>query len=248
MSHSPESPVGYFTSQLKRMNPQYEFTFFEGNVQRILTQMRQTDNTCFIACLEDRTRLKYLYWTPYSLMPPPVVIMNKDRAEKLKLKGPAVSLKELIQIPGIVGSISMERSYGPQIDDVLAKANGSNFRRSAQDFIAVNVLVMIAKGRVDYTIEHISTLEVHAKLDSKDLSVFTIAEATAELIAYFACSRSEVGKQLITDVDEFVRKNIGTAGYQKILVDPLIPKQRSESYLRTWKAFAKERGKSPQIE
>ncbi|WP_413585664.1 hypothetical protein [Bdellovibrio sp. HCB274] len=243
-----ETHVGYFLSQLKQTNPQYEFSFFDANVPRILAQMRQTDNTCFMACLEDRSRLKYVYWTPYGLMPPPVVLINKARAEKLKLAGTTLSLKDLVQIPDIIGSISLERSYGPQVDEILKNSNGGNLQRNPQDFIAVNVLSMIAKGRVDYTIDHRSTLEVHSNLSTTDIAVFEIEEAKKEMVTYFACSRSEQGKKLITDVDELIRKNVNTAEYQKKIIEPLFSKNKSESYLRAWKAFAQERSKSSQIE
>ncbi len=235
-----------FISFLSENLPEYQHEYFSGNVDRILMTVRKSENTCFTASLEDRSRLEFGHWTPYMIMPPPVLVIRKDTLPLLNLHNGKVSLEELFKNKKLKGFAATSRSFGPEIDRFLKTHQYAKINRFSMDFYSQNLLEMIANNRVDYTIEHSFVFSVYNK-NYKNLVMIPIQEAKKPLEIFVVCSRSPLGKEVIEKVDRIIRQNVLLASFQKQTLKIVLSKL-PPAFLPELERYFKERAKKSVVE
>lgn len=191
--------------------PDYNHTFFEGNVQRVLGEMDKTPNTCSTVVFKTPERTKIAYFTPVGLMPPPRIVTRASLAKAWVGSASSISLKALLKKTKVHGETGVRRSFGDQIDAIIQSVQNNNLKRNRYDFFPKNVFDMISNGRADYTLEHPYIIERYLK-DPRysDIVFLEIEEATEPLYVHLACSRSPLGLQVVEQADKWIREKIRT--------------------------------------
>jgi uncharacterized protein (TIGR02285 family) len=161
-------------------------------LQRALADQEATEGLCYPALLRTPQREQRYLLLPWSLLPPPVLALRAG----LELPGPPdrpVTLAELQAQAGWRGALEANRSYGSQLDRVLAGLNPlprEAVSRPGQ------VCRLVARGRYDYTLEYPLTLE-HLRRSGQlggALRVRPLAEALEWPVVHIACPRSPSGQ------------------------------------------------------
>lgn len=245
----PYAESGYMMSLVKKNLPEYRHQFFSGNLQRILSEVKTTSNTCFAASLYKPDRTTFSYMTSFALLPAPVIILKKDSLKEVPLKKGKVDLSKLLQDKSFKGLAAEGRSFGDDVDSVLKNVDRSFVNRFSADFLADNLMVMVAKGRADYTFEHPYYFEQYQTVNPliKNLVAMPMEEAPHALGLYILCSRSPLGHSIVKRLDDLIRKNISLPDYREKVLKSHTSYDHKDSFLKAVDAFIQKRGKKPEI-
>jgi uncharacterized protein (TIGR02285 family) len=246
--------VDGFLRQLLARMPEYRHEFVEASTARYEALTRSGETLC--SALHVRTPQR-LHWLYFSHLYPPLasreihVVVRRDRLEALaggRAEGERLKLADLLQRRDWHTLLARDRSFGPQIDKLLA---GSDLPRlPVGGAPAHRILDMLRAGRVDYTLEYPSVVADYLGRsgDAQALVTLPMAEGLATTVATVACSRNPLGLRHIEAIDEAVRR---------LARDP-----QRETWIRAWRgelldagdlkrlnAYMDERGRSgPRIE
>lgn len=236
-------------SYLSRHLPEYDHTTLIASIRRILVQIQKNENTCLTSSLEDRSRLEFSYWTSYGILPPPMLVVRKETVPLLKVKNGKVSLLDLIKTKKFRGGARHSRSFGPEIDEILKALQDSKPSTVSFDFFSQNLLEMISRNRIDYSIEHQVVFNQYIKAVSlHNLVALPILEANKPLVNYIICSRTKFGKTVIEKIDRIVRENILSTAYEEDIMKAVLLVSPDEQFRISYEKYRKARSKKVDIE
>lgn len=151
-------------------------------------------------------------------------IKNKDienkisalSADLLNDKGQLISLSALFSVlPHKILGISKGRSYGKTIDKQIEKLDNDNtFIRAGQQRYSAMVQMLFIK-RFDFIIDFPIEVKKYMGPSNKNIALGSlgIAGSPENIVGYIACSKSELGKRFIAQVNESLKKLYKTKDY-----------------------------------
>lgn len=178
------------------------------NSKRTWVMLEQGSKACFAAALRVPERERVAYFSNTSLVPPPVLVVRSDIAAELPRNAAGeVELGQLLAGRKYRGAIVDNRSYGPQLDAMLAQRPGNALlEKTATGDYGRNVLLMVARGRADYTIDYDFALAYGQSLqpELEPLRTLAIANNTHAVVAGVACPRTPWGRAMIRKIDQIL--------------------------------------------
>lgn len=207
ISEGPYAGQGSFDlmlGQLIAALPQYQHQINQIHLARIVKVSATTNQDhCTFGLRYTPERHKRSYFSqPAGLLPNLAVnsVKQHEKLTKLDLERP-IQMKTLAQDPDLLGLIENDRAYPTAISEYINKS-GSNLGGSSM--VTMNPAQLLAAKRVDYVVDYPNRLRYFSIDAGQDLKLEfrTIAEIPSFSYTYVSCSKSEVGKRWIVDVDK----------------------------------------------
>lgn len=190
---------------------------------------------------------RYLYSDiPALLLPPVEITALKGRLSAMAQNG-AISLEELLQHPDLSLGVNKFFSYGEKVDDLLSRyKDRARIVSAYSPEFSKQVLRMLKAGRIDYTLLGASEAKRAAEELGlvQDFESFTLAEGLSFDPGYIACTRNELGKEVIRRVNALLWNMTQTHSYLE-LFSPWIPAQSWEAFQHEYKAAMSGRPDEP---
>lgn len=209
----------------------YEQLIMAATITRIEADMKSKRLICYPGSSEFSRRRSFSYLTSQYIQPAPQLIMTEEKGKALiKKMGGHVTLKKLIQVEDLKGSLAEGRSFGETIDRILASHKG-NYKRQVYNTFIQTVTPQIKNGRVDYTLEYPFVVQAMEKEDQTSkvrLIVIPLEDAEHYVTQYTACSKTPEGLAIIKRLDKIVKKNVSDPKYWSGVIGSIEPKDRAE--------------------
>lgn len=217
--------------QMKRIvaanSPDMEFKDVYADIGRTIELLKMNKNICTGSLLKTPEREKYAYFTALTFQVPHDYVIVTARPELLKGAAEPVSLRTFLENPQWHGVFPVSRSYGSEVDPLIATAASRNPRVSlvttSEGYMAI--LKMVQKKRYDYTVEyeHVARFFNESIIPDKPLLVKTLKETLSSPVFYFACTKNDWGRKTVLKVDGVLRKVAGTKDYQNAVESWMVP-------------------------
>jgi uncharacterized protein (TIGR02285 family) len=204
--------------------PNYQHKFILANPLRVWAEFSAEKNVCTVPSNKTSQREKYAYFAPVGLTNSVGIVVRKDRMDKLQLNFSSTSLIQLISgRTDLRGYVASGRSFGESVDNLLS-TNGSNLIRQVVPADG-NMLQMLDRNRMDYTIEYPQILEYYNRkhLFYHEMQFIPIDEAPQSIKVYVACTRNKWGEQVINDVARAIQDAAGTSAFRQATLDWMPP-------------------------
>ena len=210
----------------------YDQQIMAATITRIEADMKSKRLICYPGSSEYTRRRSFAYLTSQYIQPAPQLIMTEGKGKELMKKfGGHVTLKKVIQMEGLKGSLAEGRSFGETIDRILASQEAGNYKRQVYNTFIQTVTPQIKNGRVDYTLEYPFVVQAMEKEDTNGkvrLMIIPLEDAEHFVTQYTACSKTPEGLAIIKRLDKIVKKNVSDPNYWKGVMDSIEPKDRAE--------------------
>lgn len=203
---------GFLRVLLARM-PQHRHEFVEASTSRYEVLSRSGETLCSALHVRTPRRLEWLYFSHLypSLVSREIhVIVRRELLDRLGPSGRQgdgrLTLAELLQRPELRLLVVRDRSFGPQIDKLLAGQVVPRLAAGAQP--SGQLLEMLRAGRMDYTLEYPAVVDEHLRRIGEPgaLVALPLAEGFTTQLATVSCSRTPQGRRHIEAIDAAVRQ------------------------------------------
>lgn len=223
-----------------------DHSYVYANSKRTWVMLEQGAKACFVAALRTPERERSAYFSNTSLVPPPVLVARADSLAGLPLNAAGeVELAQLLAMRKYRGAIVENRSYGKQVDAVLAqRASTANIERTSIGDYGRKVLMMVARNRADYTFDYDFALAYAQSVQAElaPLRTVAIARNTQAVVAGVACPRTPWGQAMIRKIDRI----LGTPQGAEILMraqDTWLTEAGKQRYRSQMLEFQRQRSK-----
>lgn len=216
------------------------------NAKRSWQMIADGEKVCHASAVRNGARERLALFSNTFLMPPPQVVVRRDKAADLPLNAKGeIDLPALLADPRLRGMVVDGRSYGALIDGALQQADPARppRRLSPGDF-GSNVLPMLSRNRADYTIEYDMALAMQAEPEDRQDALLSlpIAGASVPVTVGVACPRTPWGRQMMSRVDAMLSQSANAALLKEVLLRELSP-GTARHYGPDIEAFYRERVK-----
>lgn len=207
--HGTKRPVDGMLAYLSQQWPEVKQGELTANAKRSWQLIAAGEHVCHTSAVRTPEREQLAYFSNTQLLPPPVVIVRRDRYARLPLNAAGeVDLSRLLADANLSGAYVEGRSYGAAIDALIAqrpRGNSGAFGYSSADF-GSKILPMLDKGRADYAVEYEVAMALQAgkPIDMKRLRGVPIQGASDPVMAGIACPRTPWGLAAITAIDRLL--------------------------------------------
>ncbi len=221
------------------------------NPRRAWKMISSGEKVCQVPSVRTAEREKLAYFSNTFIGPPMQLIVHRSQLEKLPRNAAGeIELAKLIADSGLQGGLVDGRSYGDFIDAVLTRAplgKSSVTRYSSADY-GSNLLPMLGKGRIDYTIDYeVGIAQARRSVPNfGDLVSQPIAGASQPLLSGVVCPRTPWGFAAIQGIDKVLGTPEGAAMLRDSAADWLTPETR-RVYGARMETFFKNRAKPSEI-
>ncbi len=207
-----ESVVDPMLEFIKQQVPQVKHQLITANAKRSWQLLRQGDRICIASAVRNPERERFAYFSNTTLSPPLRLIVNKDKAAALPLnKSGEVDLAALLNNTQLRGALVDQRSYGATVDKLLAeRAPNKAISVMAPSDFGTQILQMIARERLDYTIEYEQAMLLIEDRQQILLS-FPVAGVSELMVVGLACPRNSWGLAAIQLIDAALSTPAGVA-------------------------------------
>lgn len=192
---------------LREQLPEYEHYRMTTNVVRHFDKFKRGDKVCAVGLYRTPERESFLHFSiPCLLTMPPALIIRKDRLKQLGTKT-IISLDQLLNNSEFRLGMSKDRSYGPVLDDVLARhSNRPNLIVFSGQEIGENYFKMLLLDRLDGLIGLPDEAMYHAEqMGIRDqittLSFADNQQAHEGWLCAVACPKNEWGREIIEQIN-----------------------------------------------
>ncbi|WP_169726067.1 transporter substrate-binding domain-containing protein [Aestuariibacter salexigens] len=244
-SHS----IGMDTANIVyRQLTQFDLQLDVVSVSRIDKELRQTDNTCVSSRLKNPQReTDNLFSLPMNIHPLPQLFFHPERLNipdgALNAKGELSSLAKLLKAnPDAKLAVLDNISYGPGIDKMLSNVPSQQIVRLSLDNRYSATPKLLTEGMVDLSIEYPSHFFVQRTRfpGISELHSIPLQQSAQFLVSYIACSRSELGKQVIAEVNRILTTAYGSDEHIHAHLSHL-PESSRDGFLKYYHQFFVER-------
>ncbi len=203
--------------QLKK-SPQYDVRIVRVTAPRIIKTLSSKDNVCVANRANTQERREYsLFSDPQSFyLTHKLYRFNQKSALPSQLFNTKGEIKDLASVfktlPAQTMGVAQDVSFGNFLDQQIKQINPANIYYRGGNQRVVALASMLYKSRVDFVLAlpvNITPNETQKPL----LEQYTIADAPPYLIAHFNCSKSELGQELINDINKILAKIHQTKDY-----------------------------------
>lgn len=236
MSKGAYARQGYINAlfdYLQAQLPQHRFTEVILPWPRVMHMAAQGGPYCLIAAFQTPEREAFLRFTePYGYLIPLGLVTPAIHAERLKPYLNAsgqVSLEALMARHDLHPGVASGRSYGPQIDRLLAaEAHPTQIHQSESTHA---LFQMLSLGRIDYSFSYPSEL-LYYSANHQALSFYPIKGSDELLPGRFSCTRSPETDQVFADIQQLMQRGehraVFKASYERWLPEDLLPTYRQK--------------------
>lgn len=225
---------------LKASMPDYQFTHNVLPASRAIHELSNPNKTnCMISLYKTIERQKYIKFTQhYSTVGlSPSISLRKDVIKSLTLKpGQKVSLYQLLKNHKLTVGVSLNRSFGKRIDDILADLPSEQLLlRPGKDPLK-SLTYMLLKQRLDIIIGYPSEhYHLQTLLDNKqELAQLIITETDNVTHGYAGCTKNLQGESLVGEIDRALASLHDNHNYNSVMLKwlPNELKAQLNSHLR----------------
>ncbi len=228
--------VDQISSLLQRRLSQYSHKYQIASFKRAEQLFRYRGVAYHASYFKTPERLKFAYFSelPTTLSPPIGITIKKENLPRFETDTP-LSLSVLMHDKTIRGGVVKGRSYGKAIDALLARhENDSNMFFRSTTRIYSGSFGMLMADRFDYLLGYPAEAVYVSQLEkTHDVITLPIQESQNYLRGYMACSKNELGREIIDQVDQILREKLGTEAYKAIFqrwLDDYSVKPFSDAY------------------
>ncbi|MGX1113022.1 uncharacterized protein (TIGR02285 family) [Pseudoalteromonas sp. MBR-15] len=209
---------------LKNALPDYTFTRTLLPASRAIHELSNPHNNyCMLSLYQSEHRKQHIAFTTHTSTVglSPSIAIRKELIEKLNLDpSKPISLKSLLNDKHLALGVSMSRSFGSNIDNVINSSHDANIiSRPGRDTLA-SLTYMLHKKRIDillgYPSEHYYL--AHSMGFENELTQLTLSEAPKLSVGYIGCTNNEQGHAMITLLDKALEEIAHTQNFEDILV------------------------------
>ena len=222
--------------------PQYKHVSIQIPLRRLNRSWANNQDMCFSTMIyEDRAFPDYLLSIPNVYYEPHGIITRREFAESLDKKRNRVSLKYLLSIDDVrMGKIAT-RTFGPILDDILAKNESNVFplERVGQSDIR-GLIKMLAQNRFDYFIEYEYVFDYFKRETelTEGLVFIPIEEVkNSGVLGAVGCTRGQWGRAVIEDINVAITRIRNSEDYKNVLTKWLARKGDEKKYLKNYRRF-----------
>lgn len=216
---------------------EYEHKTISANFARLISEIKTKNSHCAFGILKAPAREEYGHFSEADLyFLPNVVFMHKDKFEELG--NPAsISLEKLLSDKKNTFALSVERSFGVTIDNLLEEAKSpghTNIEYLYTGEISNTIFKRLIHKRIDFTIEFpVEGNYIARQLGGDQTIVPVIIEEESGLLnSHTICSKNEWGLKVVKRINQALEKihasNSFQQLYEKKLEDNLIPAYRQQ--------------------
>lgn len=214
----PHKEKGFLDQALRRHIvtglPQYQHRLVEAPFQRLELMLKTEPNACVMGLFKKPEREQFMWFSrPFLAQFPPGMLVRQSARERvapyLNEQG-KLSLRKMLDAGEMKIGVGGARSYGAVIDGLLKPHSGEpNIYVNSTASAASSLLQMAAMGRVDavpgfpYEAQY---LGIDVGKGSGTLGFYPLAEQPEYVLGHAACAKSDLGKQVIRDVDELLQQ------------------------------------------
>lgn len=205
--------------------PQLQQVEHRANAKRSWQMLARGVAACHISAVRTPEREAIAWFVPYLLMPPPQLIVQRERMVDLPLNGKSeVVLAQLLAQTEWHGVLVDGRSYGPRIDGLLAATSRARVSRvSAPDF-GSQMLELLQRGRADFSIEYELMLGRYGNAQARArLQALPLAEAGEPVVVGVACPRTPWGEGMVAELRAALTRPGAAERLKQALVEELSP-------------------------
>lgn len=130
------------------------------NAKRSWSLLRAGENVCILVSLRTPERESQAYFVNTHLVPPLQLVVHRKAFAQLPLDTAGeVDLEHLWRQQQLRGALVEGRSYGQQLDALLAQRPAGSMDSHAPGDFGMRVLQLVAAGRADYTLDYDFSLQ-----------------------------------------------------------------------------------------
>jgi uncharacterized protein (TIGR02285 family) len=204
--------------QVIQHTPEFTHRITTSNGPRALDALKNTPNACQPALMYTAERAKF---TEYSIssdwaLPNGVIILPEriaDFAPFLNTAG-ELELEKLLTESTLRFGINVGRSYGEEIDVILARHPERLVDVASSNLFSSNLLKLVSQSGFDATLGFPTELYYLIRTNAvpATFKFLPIAEARSMILGEIGCSKTEQGRQFITAFDRVLaRPEVQTA-------------------------------------
>ncbi len=243
----PTGVTGNMIKLVGRHWPQLKQDILIANTKRSWQMIEDGQQVCRANVVRTPEREKAAYFLNTQLTPPPQLIVRRDLLARVpRVASGEVQLPALLADDQLRGALIDGRSYGPALDELLAKRppNAAVSFYAPRDF-GGRVLQMLSLGRADYAIDLDMALIMTGH--PKDLVSVPIQGASDLVMAGIACPRTPWGLQAIRGINRALGRPEAAASLRRGLMRWLTPETQAH-YAAQFDAFYRERSRPAKID
>ncbi len=205
---------GYIDAVIKMLTqawPEAQHQLVTTSTDNALASLNRGVEACYVSAIMTPERERIYYMTQTLLVEPHSLIARAEIAGKLAKNAQAEVLPaQLFDRTDVAGVLAQNRSYSPLLDALLDKrASNASISRVRQVPGTSNILMMLASGRGDYTLEYGTSFQYqltqHPRLSNSALVVLPIAGGRPVPVG-IACPRTAWGRGVIQKADALLVK------------------------------------------
>ncbi|MFT3735305.1 MAG: TIGR02285 family protein [Rhodocyclaceae bacterium] len=225
---------------IMRYLPQYEHRPLVSNIRRFEAQMRTGDQAVCAGMQKNADRQSFMLFSDafHAISPPQIVAPRRHLAALSTFRGVdgSIQLPNLLTDHTLRLGISAGRSYGRDIDDMLAQHKGQPniVERAVAQRMSEGLLQMMAFDRIHYTILFGSEREAfmdQPDVAQADLVSLPIGGQPRYITVHVTAPRTSWGERFIQRVNEVLRAHWSDKEF-RTLASPGAPDKQVQEWLR----------------
>lgn len=225
--------IDQFKTELQKIMPQYHYRHSGVvNQDRLMLRFEQ-ETICHGALIKTPQIEKVTYMSiGIGLMPSHAIITpahNKHAFAQQK----STSLRLLLENLSLVAAVP-SRTFGPVIDGMTATYSEQSNLYFRQAVDMHGLFEMLFKQRFDYTVGYpAEAMYWNRQNPDKPLAIIGIEElAEKYVIGRVACSKTELGRNIINDVNKSLEKHRLSEDYISTVFLPWLPEDLHSEYVK----------------
>lgn len=219
----PLKDQGYedlITQILEKSLPEYDHSRTTANITRHYYEFEQGQKVCNVGLYKTPEREKFMYFSIPSFFTYPTVLIIDKSKWPIFGKTKSVKLEDIMKSKKFIIGRGENRSYGKFVDEILNKYGTKEnvFAYEGQE-LSLNFFKMLKLDRLDGLIGLPEEAMYQAeRLGIRD-QIITIAieenqTSPESWFSYVACSKTEWGKQAITNINSALLEQRPTEAYR----------------------------------
>ncbi len=199
--------------------PEYQHEHLVASITRHYQEFKEGRQACSIGLFKTPEREKFLYFSKPSFFTLPVVIVINKENYAAFAKAKSVKLADVLHKNLVIGR-AKNRSYGKNIDDVLARQGTDQNTYSFEGGdLSLTLFEMLKRHRLDGLLSLPEEAMYHAeRLGIRDkIMTLTIEETQNSYeswFSYVACAKTAWGKETIDKINTILEQERPTDRYR----------------------------------
>ncbi|QPF76265.1 hypothetical protein G8A07_27265 [Roseateles sp. DAIF2] len=200
------------------------------NAKRSWSLLRAGENVCHLVSLRTPERESQAFFVNTHLVPPLQLVTHRQALALLPLNAAGeVELERLWRQQRLKGALIEGRSYGAQLDQLLAQRPPGAMESHVPGDFGMRVLQLVAAGRADYTLDYDFSLQQQKDWFPalQDLVTVPLQGQSEPQISGIACPRNAWGARVAQRLRQLLATPAGIAALKASFDPALTPQTRA---------------------